>query len=452
MTKDGTCSFAYHGPSGAFVRGWTVPSKRDSPACPHKSQASEEVSPQATVAHADLDVQFNLINHNSSSQSGPKQGSYGDSPPHNESFRSAVRGPSQTAWTHLSDEMVQNLTSQGHEGVPTASTEDSIYINVADAGTPSRQGRVSMNATSGRDHQATPVDTTPFSPTDFGYKGAPPTGTGEKPFKCTCCSKSYKQQQALNRHDNEKHKPKLKCMYLDRLGSDCKHKWTRSRSYEYRIHLCKDHGLEDDKINGMLGTPRRRLRSRVVESNLPPQFSPAPTEHCRQSPAEPSKQRPAAPALLAVGKDEQYVSPPLIPSVAYNPPLGHAESEITATEHEDSNGLEHLAASHAPSTVLSGEEFALVARYLKFSIRNSGRIRFAHPFLYATYIIDSALRFPSAHSGGFSTDIPPNPGMLHAPALPLPVGGYYTNPVSGDPMVELSGSTDPYLYPGSGLF
>ena len=308
---------------------------------------------------------------------------------------------------------------------------------------------MSTNATSGRGHQGTPVDTknTPLSPTDVGYKGAPPTRTGEKPFKCTRCPKSYKQRQALNRHDNEKHKPKLKCLYLDRLGSDCKHKWTRSRSYEYRIHLCKDHGLEDDKINGMLGTPRHRLRSRVVESNLPPQFSPAPTEHCRQSPAEP-KQRPPLPA---VGKDAHHVSPRLIPSVAYYPRLGHAESEITATEHEDSNGLEHLAASHAPSTVLSGEEFALVARYMKFSIRISGRIRFAHPFLYATYIIDSALRFPSAHLGGFSTDIPPNPGMLHAPTLPPPVGGYHTSPVSGDPMVEqLSGSTDPYLYPGSG--
>jgi hypothetical protein len=49
-------------------------------------------------------------------------------------------------------------------------------------------------------------------------------------------------------------------------------------------------------------------------------------------------------------------------------------------------------------------------------------------------MIDSALRFPSAHPGGSTTaDIPPNPGMLHIPAVPSPVGGYHTSPVSGDP-------------------
>ena len=53
-------------------------------------------------------------------------------------------------------------------------------------------------------------------------------------------------------------------------------------------------------------------------------------------------------------------------------------------------------------------------------------------------MIDSALRFPSVHLGGSTTaDIPPN---SHISAVPSPVGRYHdhTNPVFGDPMVELS--------------
>ena len=117
MTKDGTCSFAYHGPSGAFVRGWKVPSKRDGPAYPHNSQASEETSPQATVCMS-ADVQVDLINHNSSLQSGPNQGSYGNSAPQNESFENAVRGPSLTARARLSDEMVRNFDIAGTRRCP----------------------------------------------------------------------------------------------------------------------------------------------------------------------------------------------------------------------------------------------------------------------------------------------------------------------------------------------
>ena len=60
--------------------------------------------------------------------------------------------------------------------------------------------------------------------------------------------------------------------------------------------------------------------------------------------------------------------PPLIPSVAHNP-----------------SELEHLVATHAPSSLSSEEEFALLVRY---SNRN-GRIQFVHAFLYATYMIDS---------------------------------------------------------------
>ncbi len=185
---------------------------------------------------------------------------------------------------------------------------------------------------------------------------------------------------------------------------------------------------------------------RVIESDLPPHFLPPPIEHDRQSLAGP-QQRPL-PVMLplpAEGKDAHHTSPPLVPSVAYNPRLGHAEPEITMTEHEDSSGLEHTASTHTPSALLSEEEFALLVSHLKFPIRE-GRIRFVHAFLYTTYMIDSVLRFPSVHPGGSTTTgIPPNPGMLHIPALPSPVGGYHTSPVSVDPMVELSRFAD-FIY------
>jgi hypothetical protein len=173
--------------------------------------------------------------------------------------------------------------------------------------------------------------------------------------------------------------------------------------------------------------PRRR--GRVIESDLPPHFSPPPIERGRQSLAEP-QQRPLMPPLLAVGKDANHASPPVIPSVAYNSRLGHAEPEITTTEHGYSSELEHLAATHAPSRLFSEEDFALLGGHYKIH----GRFRFVHAFLCATYMIDSALRFPSVHPGGSTTaDIPPNPGMFHIPALPFPVGGYHTSPVSGNP-------------------
>ena len=195
--------------------------------------------------------------------------------------------------------------------------------------------------------------------------------------------------------------------------------WTRSREYDFRNHLKRKHRLEEDKINEILGGPprRRRRKDRVIESDRPTHFSPqAPSiERNRQSPAEP-QQRP--------------LSPPVMPSVAYNPQLGDAEPEVTAAEHEDSpSELEHYAATHAPR-ILSEEDFALLGGYHKIH----GWFPFVPAFLYAIYMIDSALRFPSAHPQGFTTaDIPPNPGTLQMPTLPSPVGGYHTSPVSGDP-------------------
>jgi hypothetical protein len=132
--------------------------------------------------------------------------------------------------------------------------------------------------------------------------------------------------------------------------------------------------------------PRRR-RDRVIERDLPPHSSPPPIEHDRQSLAEP-QQHPLILPILALKKDAHHAYPPpsLVPSAAYNPRLGYAEPEITTTEHEDSSGLEHTAATHAPSALLSEEEFALLVRHFNIPIRK-GWIRFVDDFLYATYAV-----------------------------------------------------------------
>lgn len=204
------------------------------------------------------------------------------------------------------------------------------------------------------------------------------------------------------RHYREKHEPGLDCLY-----PGCDYEWSHSRRSEYRKHLTKKHGLVDDKIDEILAmAPRRCHRGgRVIESD---QMVP----------------------LLAAGKDANHASLTVIPSVANNPRLWPAAPEITITSHEDSSGIEHLAATHAPSMLISKEDSALLGEYYK----THGRFRFVQAFLCATYMIDSALRFPSVHPGGSTTaDLPPNPGMLHIPAFPSPVGGYHTSPVSGKP-------------------
>ena len=126
---------------------------------------------------------------------------------------------------------------------------------------------------------------------------------------------------------------------------------------------------------------------RVVESDLPPHFSPPIHVH-HTSP------------------------PPLIPPVAYSPRLGDGEPEFETTEHED-GGLERLGATHAPSRLLSIEDSALVKEHYK----THGRFRFVHhAFLCTTYMIDSALRFSSGHPD--TADISANSGILHIPTFP----------------------------------
>ena len=211
-------------------------------------------------------------------------------------------------------------------------------------------------------------------------EGASPTSLDKKLgrplFQCTQCPKrkSYTQKQVLLRHYREKHQSGLDCSH-----SDCDYKWTRSRRSEYRKHLRKKHRLEDDKIDEILGVPpkRRRRWGRIIEGELPPHFSLPPIDHDRQSLAEP-QQRPLMLPFLAVRKDTHHASPPLVPSVAYNPRLWHVESEITTTGHEGSSGLD-FAATHTASSLLSEEESDRLMGHLKFPIRN-GQIRFVLAF------------------------------------------------------------------------
>jgi hypothetical protein len=170
--------------------------------------------------------------------------------------------------------------------------------------------------------------------------------------------------------------------------------------------LKNKHKFKEEKIDELLGPAKhRRGKRKVTESDPPPpRSSPLPIECDRQILAEP-QQRPL---------------------------------------------IERSAATHASPRFLpvSEEDFAVIATYHAIY----EHFRFVHSFLYATYTIDSALRFPPAHlgeSGGGSTtaDNPPNSGMPHAPAFSSAVGGH-TSPVSEDPTVEQSRSTDPHLYPG----
>ncbi|KAI0268429.1 hypothetical protein BGY98DRAFT_1190686 [Russula aff. rugulosa BPL654] len=171
-------------------------------------------------------------------------------------------------------------TSPGHKGVPPASTKDSTYFNVAGAGTTES----SYHATSDRSYQGTPVDTTPnfsFSPTDVGYEEeTSPTGPCENPgrslFECNLCPerKYFTQRQVLLRHQREKHQPGFKCSH-----PDCDHVWTKSRKCEYRKHLRRKHGLQDDEIEEILAQPPV-----IISDDLPPHFPPPPIDAHHSSP------------------------------------------------------------------------------------------------------------------------------------------------------------------------
>jgi hypothetical protein len=154
------------------------------------------------------------------------------------------------------------------------------------------------------------------------------------------------------RHLREKHEPTFECSH----PGGCNYKWAGSRRYEYRNHLKKKHELEDKEIEDILSQLPKRRR----------------------------------------GKDSAAESDQV---------AGHSESEITTTEHEDSSGLEHLAATHAPSRLFSKDDIALLRGYYEIH----GRFRFVHALLSAMCMIDPALRFPSVHPGGSTTADPTQP-------------------------------------------
>jgi hypothetical protein len=113
MMEVRTYSFTNHS-LPAFVRGCTDPSKRDSLAHPHDSAIGEEVNPPPKLLwRTSADGQVDLINLNSSSQSGPNQGSDRGSTRHNESLQRPVRRLSQSARAHISDVTTRKVNIAG---------------------------------------------------------------------------------------------------------------------------------------------------------------------------------------------------------------------------------------------------------------------------------------------------------------------------------------------------
>ena len=115
MTEVRAYSFTNH--SLSTVRGCTNPSKRNSPVYLHDSPISEEVCPKL-LWRTSADVQVDLININSSSQSGPNQRSESNSSDrrstrYNESLQRPVRRLSQSARAHISDVTTQKVNIAG---------------------------------------------------------------------------------------------------------------------------------------------------------------------------------------------------------------------------------------------------------------------------------------------------------------------------------------------------
>jgi hypothetical protein len=91
-------------------------------------------------------------------------------------------------------------------------------------------------------------------------------------FSCDDCGAKYVQQQGLNRHHREKHKPSL-CMY-------CDVEW--GRPYEYRDHLEKHHpDVDPDMVLGKAAGSRRRSAC-FVTRHRPQQVSLPTIEHGRR--------------------------------------------------------------------------------------------------------------------------------------------------------------------------
>jgi DNA-directed RNA polymerase subunit RPC12/RpoP len=153
-----------------------------------------------------------------------------------------------------------------------------------------------------------------------------------------------------------------------------------SRPYLYRDHLEKHHRDVDPDV--VLGKPAdSRRRAKVVGGERPQNVSPHVVEHDRQSRAAP-RGPPLMPSLPAVVK---------VPQV----PLGSSYAEELAQPVND--------------------------------------------------VVDHSSRLPRALPGGFtSANCSSRPVTAHNPFPCPPVGEYYGDPVSADPVFELSGFINPY--------
>ncbi|KAI0268593.1 hypothetical protein BGY98DRAFT_1101416 [Russula aff. rugulosa BPL654] len=229
-------------------------------------------------------------------------------------------------------------------------------------------------------------------------EGASPTSPGEN-LLCIRCPghKPFAQERGLKRHCEDVHGdgPHFTCWV-----GNCTVKWTRGRESVFRKHLLKKHGLEGKKVDEKLRRPawhrhrkpQPRRKGSVIKSD--PLVLPPPIGRDRQSLAEP-QQRPLMPSLLDVGKDANHASPPLVPSVAW-----HGQAEPSE--------LGRHVPTHAPPGLLSEGESAPVN---------------GNDIIPGLWFLSPSPWGEWESTTGNNPVIPPNPGTVHIPALPSPVGG-----------------------------
>ncbi|KAI0265259.1 hypothetical protein BGY98DRAFT_1191886 [Russula aff. rugulosa BPL654] len=132
-------------------------------------------------------------------------------------------------------------------------------------------------------------------------------------FSCNDCGAKYVQQQGLNRHRREKHKPNL-CMY-------CGAKW--GRPYEFRDHLEKHHPDVDRDM--ALGKPAGSRRRSAIFVRRPSQQVSLPTiDHGRRDHSGIREYPPAS----AVAKPSTVTLSP--PDMTYAPQPGSTRSIMTS--------------------------------------------------------------------------------------------------------------------------
>lgn len=163
----------------------------------------------------------------------------------------------------------------------------------------------------------------------------------------------------------------------------CGTRW--SRPYQYRDHLEKHHRDVDPDV--VLGKPAgSRRRAEVIGRGRPPNVLPYVIKHDRQSQATAATPR-------------RHLQMPPLPAVVQVPqvPLAFSSAEELAQPVND--------------------------------------------------VVNQSSRLPRALPGGFTTaNCSPRPVTPHIPFPSPPVGGYYGDPVSADPVFEPSRSIHPPAY------